>query len=219
MLYKSYSQQTNVNQTTLKILALFRTNYKTALYLREIAREIHVDVKAVSHQLDRLEKTNILTSTRRGKNKEYNLNLGNYSTFYYLVLAEGLVTIEYLERNFEIKKIVSEANDSLGKTALLFGSFAKENMTPESDIDILIIGDRKPDLSALKEVGSLLSREINVKYASEKQFSNGLVSNDPLIAEVVANHITLKGIDNICGMLWRNYAKRPEILTVVPQTE
>lgn len=216
MLYKHHSQQTNVNQTTLKILALFRTNYKTTLYLREIAREIHVDVKAVSLQLNRLEKTNVLTSTQRGKNKEYSLNLGNFSTFYYLVLAEGLVTIEYLERNFEIKKLVSEANDSLGRTALLFGSFTKENMTPESDIDILIIDDSKPDLSPLREVGNLLSREINVKYTSEKQFLNGLANNDPLIAEVIASHITLKGIDNLCKMLWRNYAKRPEILTVVP---
>ncbi len=119
------------------------------------------------------------------------------------MLAEGLVTIEYLERNFEIKKLVSEANDILGRTALLFGSFAKGNMTPESDIDILIIGDSKPDLGPLREVGSLLSREINVKYASEKQFLNGLASNDPLIAEVVADHITLKGIDNLCNLLWQ----------------
>ena len=207
MLYKSYNQQTNVNQTTLKILALFSPNYKATLYLREISREIQVNVKAVSLQLKRLEKTNILTSIKRGKNKEYSLNLGNYSTFYYLVLAESLVTIEYLERNFEIKKIVSEANDSLGRTALLFGSFAMENMTPESDIDLLTIGNSKPDLIPLREVGSLLSREINVKYMSEKQFLNGLVSNDPLIAEVVANHITLKGIDNMCEILWRNYAK------------
>lgn len=73
----------------------------------------------------------------------------------------------------------------------------------------------KPDLIPLKEVGSLLSREINVKYASEKQFLNGLASNDPLMAEVVASHVTLKGIDNMCGVLWRKYARR-EILAVVP---
>lgn len=216
MLYKSYSQPTNVNQTTLKILALFRTNYETTLYLREIAREIQVDVKAVSLQLSRLEKMNILTSTQRGRNKEYSLNLSNYSTFYYLVLAESLVTIEYLERNFEVKKLVSEANGSLERTALLFGSYAEENMTPESDIDIFIIDDSKPDLGSLMEVGSLLSREINVKHASENQFLNGLASNDPLTAEVVANHITLKGIDNMCDVLWRNYAKQPETLRVVP---
>ncbi len=207
MLYKYYNKQTIINQTSTKILALFTTNYKTSRYLREIARETHVDVKAISIQLNRLEKTNILTSIQKGKNKEYRLNLNNYLTQYYLVLAECFLTIEYLDNNFEVKKLVSETADNLGKTALLFGSFAKGNMTQESDMDILIIGDSKPDLSVFKEIGNLLSREINIKYVSEKQFSNGLENNDPLIMEAVANHIILKGIDSLCNMLWRYYAK------------
>jgi predicted nucleotidyltransferase len=207
MLYKYYNKQTIINQTSLKILGLFTTNYKTSRYLREIARETQVDVKAVSIQLNRLEKTNILTSIQKGKNKEYSLNLSNYLTLYYLALAECFVTIEYLDNNFEVKKLVSETTGNLGKTALLFGSFAKGNMTQESDIDILIIGDSKPDLSVFKEMGSLLSREISIKYVSEKQFSDGLTNNDPLIAEVVDNHIILKGIDNLCNVLWRYYAK------------
>ena len=202
MLYKYH-----INQTTLKILSLFRSNYKTSLYLREIAREIQVDAKAVSLQLNRLEKTNILTSIQKGKNKEYSLNLGNYLTLYYIVLAEDFVTIEYLDRNFEVKKLVSETADKLGKIAMLFGSFAKGNMTQESDIDILIIDDKKPNLSVFKEVGSLLSREISIKCMSEEQFSNGLANKDPLTLEVAVNHIILKGIDNVCNMLWRYYAK------------
>ena len=56
------------------------------------------------------------------------------------MLAECFLTIEYLDNNFEVKKLVSETADNLGKTALLFGSFAKGNMTQESDMDILIIG-------------------------------------------------------------------------------
>jgi predicted nucleotidyltransferase len=202
MLYKYH-----INQTTLKILSLFRSNYKTSLYLREIAREIQVDAKAVSLQLNRLEKTNILTSIQKGKNKEYSLNLGNSLTLYYIVLAEDFVTIEYLDRNFEVKKLVSETVDKLGKIAMLFGSFAKGNMTQESDIDILIIDDKKPNLSVFKEVGSLLSREISIKCMSEEQFSNGLANKDPLTLEVAVNHIILKGIDNVCNMLWRYYAK------------
>ena len=207
MLYKYYNKQTIINQTSTKILALFTTNYKTSSYLREIARETQVDVKAISLQLNRLEKKNILTSIQKGKNKEYSLNFGNYLTLYYLVLAECFVTIEYLDNNFEVKKLVSETAGNLGKTALLFGSFAKGNVTQDSGIDILIIDDNKPDLSIFKEMGSLLSREISIKCVSEKQFSAGLSNNDPLILEVVANHIILKGIDNLCNMLWQHYAK------------
>ena len=201
------SYKYHVNQTTLKILSLFRSNYKTAFYLRQIARQIQVDAKAVSLQLNRLEEANIIISIPKGKNKEYSLKLGNYLSLYYLVLAEAYTTIDYLDRNFDVKKLVSETADNLGKTAILFGSFAKGNMTQESDIDIIIIDDKKPDLSAFKEVGSLLSREISIKFMSEQQFSNGLIRKDPLILEVVANHIILKGIDKLCNILWRYYAK------------
>jgi predicted nucleotidyltransferase len=198
----------HINQTTLKVLGLFRSDYWASFHLREIARGTKVDAKAVSVQLNRLEKANTLTSTLKGRNKEYRLNLGNYLTLYYLVLAETFVTVDYLSRNFEVKKLVSETAGSMGDSALLFGGFVKGDVTQESDIDILIIDDKKPDLGAFREVGSLLGREVNVKYVSEEQFSNGLVSKDPLIWEVVANHIILKGIDNICGMLWRYYARR-----------
>jgi len=38
----------------------------------------------------------------------------------------------------------------------------------------------------LKELGNLLSREVNVKLMSEEQFTNGLVVKDPLIQEIAA---------------------------------
>jgi predicted nucleotidyltransferase len=197
----------HINQTTLKILGLFRNDYKTSFYLREIARNVHIDAKAVGLQLNRLEKVNIVKSLQKGKNKEHTLKLNNFLTLYYLVLAETFTTLEYLNRNFEIKKLVGETNEKMGKTAILFGSFAKENMTKESDIDILIIDNEKSDLTILKEVGNLLSREVNVKLMSEEQFTNGLVVKDPLVQEIATNHIILKGIDNYCNMLWRYYAK------------
>ena len=196
-----------INQTTLKILGLFRNDYKTSFYLREIARNVHVDAKAVGLQLNRLEQVNIVKSLQKGKNKEHTLNLNNFLTLYYLILAETFTTLEYLNRNFEIKKLVGETTEKMGKTAILFGSFAKENMTKESDIDILIIDNEKSDLTILKELGNLLSREVNVKLMSEEQFTNGLVIKDPLVQEIAANHIILKGIDNYCNMLWRYYAK------------
>ena len=196
-----------INQTTLKILGLFRNDYKTSFYLREIARNVHIDAKAVGLQLNRLEKVNIVKSLQKGKNKEHTLNLNNFLTLYYLVLAETFTTLEYLNRNFEIKKLVGETNEKMGKTAILFGSFAKESMTKESDIDLLIIDNEKSDLTILKELGNLLSREVNVKLMSEEQFTNGLIVKDPLVQEIATNHIILKGIDNYCNMLWGYYAK------------
>lgn len=197
-----------INQTTLKILGLFRNDYKTSFYLREIARNVHVDAKAIGLQLNRLEQVNIVKSLQKGKNKEHTLNLNNFLTLYYLILAETFTTLEYLNRNFEIKKLVGETTEKIGKTAILFGSFAKENMTKESDIDILLIIDNgERDMTILKEQGNLLSREVNVALMTEEKFTNGLAIKDPLVQEIAANHIILKGIDNYCNMLWRYHAR------------
>jgi predicted nucleotidyltransferase len=198
----------NVNQTTLKILGLYRSNYATAFHVREVARKIRIDVKAVQLQLRMIENVNVVSGTTNGRNKEYRLNLGNYLAKYYMLLAEVFASISFLSENFEVKKLISEIGEPMGGCIVLFGSFAKGEMTQGSDIDLLFIGDGKPDANAAVGAGRLIGREVNVKSTTEKKFSDGLMNGDPLIREVIANHIILKDIDTICNVMWLYYAKR-----------
>jgi predicted nucleotidyltransferase len=196
----------NINQTTLKILGLYSDDYTKSLHLRAIARETQVDVKAVQLQLKRLEKMNIFSSVLKGRNKEYRLNLGNSITKYYMVMAETLARIIYL-RNFLIKKIVDEIGNKIDGIIILFGSFAKGNATKESDVDLLVISEKKPSRLVAQEAGDLVARTISIKSMSRKQFSNGLEEKDPLVNEIISNHITLKGVDDFCDIMWRYYAR------------
>lgn len=198
----------NINKTTLKILGLFLGDYRRSMHVREIARDVSVDVKAVGLQLRRLENINVLSSIIKGRNKEYRLKLDNLVAKYYMILAETFASIRFLEKNFLIKKLMSETGDKIEGTTVLFGSFAKGEMTEESDIDLFIISDRKTDAGVIRETGSLIDREVNLKSTSMKQFLNGLMDNDPLIMEVVSNHIVLKGIDDFCEIMWRYNAGR-----------
>jgi predicted nucleotidyltransferase len=198
----------NINQTTLKMLGLYRSNYDASFHVRAVARETNIDVKAIQLQLKMLEKINVVSSTQKGRNKEYSLNLDNYLTKYYMILAETFASITYLSKNFEIKKLFSEIGDKIGDSVMLFGSFAKGEMTQKSDIDLLVIGDKKSNLDAVRETGRLIGREIGVKSTTEEKFLEGLMNGDPLIREVVASHVILKGIDTICNVMWRHYAKR-----------
>jgi predicted nucleotidyltransferase len=197
----------NINQTTLKILLLYASDYKKSLHLREIARETRVDVKAVQLQLKRLEKINVLSSIVKGRNKEYRLNLNNLMTKYYMMLAETFASIVYLGKNFLIKKIISEVGNHVEGAILLFGSFAKGQITKKSDIDLFFIAEKKLDRSVVSEAGNLVGREISVKSASRRQFLKGLEDGDPLIREVVSNHIVLKGVDDFCEIMWRYHAR------------
>jgi len=197
-----------INQTTLKILALYRNDYRQSYYLREVAREVDIDMKAVQHQLKRLEDMNIVTSDRRGKIKEYRLNLANSTTRHFMAMAETFYTVTYLAANFLVKKLVSRVEANVEGSLVLFGSLAKGQGTRESDIDILAISERQVDPSAIKEAENLLGRKINAKLASAEQFLKGLREGDPLIREVVSNHVILKGVDGFCETMWRHYARQ-----------
>lgn len=197
----------NINQTTLKILGLYANDYNKSLHLRQIAREIGVDVKAVLMQLKRLEQANILSSAVKGRNREYTLNKGNIITRQHMVMAEIFASARYLQDNFLIKKVASEIGPLADGPVLLFGSFAKGQANKDSDIDLFFITDKKIDRKAIIEISRLLDRDINVQSAGKSRFLEGLYSQEPLMMEVVANHIVLKGADEFCDMMWQYYAR------------
>lgn len=197
----------NINQTTLKILWLYAGNYRRTLHLRGIARETNIDVKAIQLQLKRLEKINVLSSSLKGRNKEYYLNLSNLLTKYYMILAEAFASISHLEKNFPIKRLIAEIGNQIEGTIILFGSFAKGEMTEESDVDLFVLTEKKFDTSIIGAAGTLINREVSVKTLSKKEFLEGLMTNDPLMMEVTLNHIVLKGIDDFCDVMWRYYAR------------
>jgi predicted nucleotidyltransferase len=197
-----------INQMVLKILSLYRADYHTAIHLREIARNIQTDTKTVGIHLNRLENNNILRSTTKGRNKEYQLNLDNPATKYYIIISETYTTITTLETNYLIKKITSEITDKIEGTIILYGSHAKDEATPESDIDLLVITEKNIDNQTITETTKTTGKEINVKTTNRTLFQEGLKENDPLIKEITQNHIVLKGIDNLVEAMWRYYEQR-----------
>ncbi|MGI0046278.1 MAG: nucleotidyltransferase domain-containing protein [Nitrosotalea sp.] len=198
-------EEYNITQTTLKILNQYDDNYKKSLHLREIARKTKMDVKTIQLQLKKLEKINVLSSAIRGKNKEYVLNLDNVITKYYLIMGEIFSAIVYIQQNFLIKKIMTELESKVDGTLILFGSFAKGGYTKESDVDLFFISKKKIEKNIVHKITNLVGRDINIKSIDETKFLSGLRNKDPLVSEVVSNHIVLKGADKFCDMLWRYY--------------
>ena len=197
----------NINHTTLRILALFSNDYRKKIHLREISRDINIDVKAVGLQVNRLDKANVLSSSRRGRNKEYQLNLSNMATRSYMLLAEVFTTIRYLGDNYLIKKLATEIEDEVEAPIILFGSHARGEATEDSDIDLFIIAEQDIDEEGVIEVGKLIGREVNINSASKHQFLMGLKDNDPLIGEVVSNHIVIKGAEELVEIMWRYHGE------------
>lgn len=196
-------EEYNITQTTLKIIGLYADNYKKSIHIREIARKTNIDVKSIQLQLKKLERINVLSSILKGKNKEYTLNLNSVITKYYLIMAEGFISVIYLKKHFLIKKIIDEIDKKIDDPLILFGSFVKGGHTKESDIDIFVISEKKIDKRMVLETSDLVNRDINIKSSNKTQFFSGLQNKDPLISEVVSNHVILKGIDPFCEIMWR----------------
>ncbi len=207
----------NINQTTLKVLALYRNDYAAVFHLREISRRTEVDVKAIQLQLRKLEEGGVLVSTRRGRNKEYSMNLENSITKYHMILAETFVSIGALRGNYMLKKVATEVGDATTGMLILFGSFAKGIADDDSDVDLFLVAEDEFDADAIEDIGNIVGRRISIISSTKKEFDEGILGEDPFLREIVSNHVVLRGTDEFCEAMWRYHVKRRGIPQMVPE--
>jgi len=160
--------------------------------------------------LKRLEQLKILYSEKTGKNKEYRLNKDNILTKHYLTITEELTTINYLEKNFLMKKLAEHlASTDTASPLILFGSYTKDYATEESDIDLFCIGKTPQNqINHIKKFESTFGKKINIETATTENFNTALRTGDILIKEIIKNHIILQNADPFVTMLWRYYVER-----------
>ena len=194
----------------LKIIALYRTNYSASLHVRAIAKLLDTSHVTILPHLKQLEKIKILQHEKIGRNKQYILNKANILTKYYLTITEQLTTINYLEKNLIIKKLAEHLTAiNTPNPIILFGSYADNSATDESDIDLFSIGTlTKNQLSHIKKFEITFGKKINIKTAPTQNFNTGLRTGDILIKEIVRNHIILSNPDPFITMLWRHHNEK-----------
>ncbi len=199
-----------ITNNIFEILSFYRTDYSASMHIRAMAKLIGTSHVALLPYLRLLEKLKILNSEKAGRNKQYTLNKGNVSTKYYLLATEELVTIAYLGKIFLIKKLAEHLNNiDISNPLILFGSYAKDYATEESDIDLFSIGKlTENQQSHIKKFEAAFGKKINLKTATIENFNAGLRTGDILIKEVVANHIIISNPDPFVTMLWRQYIER-----------
>lgn len=126
-----------------KILECFYINRNKELYFSEILRATKLTQNTTLRHLRSLEMNKLIISTKKIGNTFYKINNKNpiiyaiYSHFDYKKLnhlpsARERAIIEFVDK-IKIKPII----------ILVFGSTAKKSYTPESDIDILLVFNKK----------------------------------------------------------------------------
>jgi predicted nucleotidyltransferase len=148
------------SKTRIKVLEfiLFR---KQTTHLREIARETKTPISATKREVDNLTAIGLLKKHK--KKIEANKN----STILHEI-EQIFIKTDYMIH--PLKEALEKQNIAF---AFIFGSFPQENHTPDSDIDLLIVGNisQKDALKELKPVEDKTGKEINTIVWSQKDLT------------------------------------------------
>lgn len=168
------------SKTRGKIITLFMLNPDDELYVREITKKINVNINSVRRELSNLESIGLLESKKSGNQKYFKLNKDFilYPELYSMVLkTEG------------VAKLLKENAEKWGQInmAFIYGSFASNDASSESDIDIFMVGTVDEDLiiSEFNDLERKLSREINYIIISNEEYQDKIHNNDPFLMEIL----------------------------------
>ena len=184
----------------LEVVSLFRGGYNARFYLREISKLSKLPLKTCQNALSNLEKAKVLKSKREGKNKYFSLNLENIKTKSYLQQAEICQTDRFVEKYPQFKMFLKslETNASI----IVFGSFAKFTADQDSDLDLLVVSEKKIELPF--HLLPFKPHEINM---TEKTFLKAIDQQEDLMKEIEENHIILNNHSFYVNMMWGYYGK------------
>lgn len=166
-----------------RLLAYYFSNPEQRLYLRELARLIKADPGNLSKELKRLEQEGVFLSEKRGNQRHYFLNRGYrlYGELKSIVAktigVEGALT-DFFRGLPGIRRV------------FIYGSFAKGQEHPASDVDVCLIVRKppfteKPLLEGIKELEDELGREVSYAYFTEREWDAKRRENDTFVRGVL----------------------------------
>lgn len=149
-------------------------------YLRELARLTGLNVNGVRRELMNLESAGIVVSERIGRQVNYRLN---ERCPIYLELKMMIV------KTVGLADALREALAPLAgrvKLAYLYGSFAGGTAGPDSDVDLMVVGEvsLREVSSALMEAGRKLGRELNPTVFPEGEYAEALAEGEGFVHDV-----------------------------------
>lgn len=174
----------------LKILATLINQPETEFFMSELGQVLGKPPGVFQRGINALERQAYVTSRRRGNQRLFKINADHPLFGEVKGIVQKTAGVEGL-----LRQLVEDIQDV--RVALIYGSYAKEMMRPDSDIDLLVVGtSRRAEDALLKKLSVLernLQREINYKFYLADEFGRRR-HGDPFLAEVLnGRHILLKG--------------------------
>lgn len=140
------------SKTKIAVLRVLSRNLNWNYSITELSKDVNLNKSLVSKVIEELQNEHVVKVLIKGKTKLCRIN------------AENKIVREIIIKLFEnekkvldsvidnlIKQIKPEKNSSI-LSMILYGSFAKEEFTPRSDIDLMIIVKNKAEIKKIKQM-------------------------------------------------------------------
>lgn len=168
------------SRTRAEIFRLLFGMQSAPLHLRALERGSGVTVASVRQELGKLERLGMVARRRDGNRTYYTAQTGHplYSDIRGLVLkTSGLV--ELLQKALSTDGIAC---------AFVFGSLASGTATPDSDVDLFVVGSLglRRVTALLSGLGHRLGREINPHIFSVAEFARRRDAREHFVGNVLA---------------------------------
>jgi len=167
--------------TLAALLAVFAREPERTYIQKELVHETGGSLFLVQRELKRLEDAGLVARETRGRQVEYTANVQHPA---FAGLREVMLATVALG-----DRLRTAFQDLPGvRLAFVFGSVAAGDETPDSDLDVFVVGDLSlRDVSTrlvpvLRDVG----REPNIITMSDSEFRERALRGDHLVATVVA---------------------------------
>jgi len=169
------------SKSRVKLLKLFLLNPGEKFFVRQLSRDLNLQLNSVSRELDNLEKFEIIISNsgKKGKReKKY------YQANTCFVLFEEIKAL-IIKAQILYKKDFIEKVQKIGKIKLLIltGIFANNS---DAKVDILIVGrvNKTKLLEIIKELETEIGKEINFTLMDSKEFKYRRDVTDMFLYEI-----------------------------------
>lgn len=170
----------------VKVLGYFFEEPYNEVYLRELSRKVELSIFALKNAVDDLVEDGLLLERREGRLRYLKANMEN-------------LFFKHLKIAFNVKKILdSGIVDYLNKkvpalsSIVLFGSWARGEDDKESDIDILVIG-QKPKRINVSDFEKRLGRKVELTFLRWSEWRKTIQEDRAFYLEVITNGIVFYG--------------------------
>lgn len=164
-----------------RVLGLLLLRPEESLHGRELARRTGLPAGTLTRELNRLAEVGLLKREKRGNQQVYSANRT-------CPVFEEVASI--LRKTSGLADVLIEALAPVAtqiQSAFVFGSIARGQETPGSDIDLLVIGDLTFGalVALMHPAQTTLGREINPKLFKAREFRSK-APKEPFLRDVLA---------------------------------